>query len=122
MRPLVEIPDSSEEHQDLIGLLLASGIRYQERQSTFFMPATVWVNEDDHAKALEIALSVAARHAKQTKAEWTRQWNERYRGSYLRWLIANFHKPANLLRLVLLVAMVGVFVIYPLLYIARRML
>jgi hypothetical protein len=114
MRPLVEVPASNEEHQDLIGLLLANSIRYQERQSSFLMPATIWVEEADHAKALEIASSVSARHAKRTEAEWAREWNTRYKGSYPRWLIANLRKPANLFRIVLLVVMAGIFVIYPL--------
>jgi hypothetical protein len=77
MRPLVETPGSNAEHQDLIELLLANGVRYQEKSSGFLMPATIWVEEDDHAKAFEIASSVAARHAMRTKAEWDREWKER---------------------------------------------
>lgn len=122
MRPLVETPGSNAEHQDLIELLLANGIRYQEKPSSFLMPASIWVEEDDHAKALEIASSVAARHTKRTKAEWDREWKERYKGSYLRWLFANVHKPANVVRLFLLALMLAVFVIYPLVYVIRRML
>jgi len=122
MRPLVEIPSSNEEHQDLANLLLANGIRYQEKQSSFLMPATIWVEEADHAEALEIASSLAARHAKRTKGEWEREWKERYKGSYLRWLLANIHKPANLFRLLLLLVMLGVFAIYPIVYLIRRVL
>jgi len=120
MRPLVEIPASNEEHQDLIELLLAKGVRYRERQSSFLMPATIWVEEADYADALEIASSVAARHAKRAKREANREWNERYKGSYLRWLFANILKPGNLFRLLLLVVMLGFFAVYPLIYVIRR--
>jgi hypothetical protein len=121
MRPLVEIPCSNEAHQDLIGLLLANGIRYREEQSSFLMPATIWVEEADHAKALEIASAVAARNSKLAKGEWDREWKERYKGSYIRWLIERARKPGNLFRLVLLAAVLGVFAVYPLIYVIRRM-
>src|SRR5947207_5372521 len=120
MRPLVEIPGSNEEHQDLTELLLANGIRYREEQSSFLMPATIWVEEADHAKALEIASAVAARHAKRVRGERDREWKERYKGSYLRWLLANIHKPAQLFRLLLLLVVLGVFAVYPLVYVIRR--
>lgn len=86
------------------------------------MPATIWVEETDYADALEIASSVAARHAKRAKREWNRDWKERYKGSYLRWLLANIHRPANLFRLLLLLVMLGLFAIYPLVYVIRRVL
>jgi len=121
MRPLVEIPGSNEEHQELIELFLVNEIRYREEQSSFLMPATIWVEEADHAKAFEIAFSAAARHAKRAKGEWDREWKGRYKGSYLRWLFANVHKPGNLFRLLLFVEMLAVFAIYPLIYVIRRM-
>lgn len=122
MRPLVETPGSNDEHQELVGLLLANGIRYREEQSSFLMPATIWVEEADCAKAVEIASSVAAKHAKHAKGKWNREWKERYKGSYLRWLLADVHKPANMFRLFLLLVMLGVFVVYPLVYVIRRAL
>lgn len=122
MWPLVEIPGSNEEHQDLVDLLLAKGVRYQEKQSSFLMPATIWVEEADYADALEIASSVAARHAKRARREANREWKERYKGSYVRWLFANIHKPANLFRLFLLFVMLALFAVYPLVYVIRHML
>ena len=122
MRPLVEMPGSNEEYQDLANLLLANSIRYQEKQSSFLMPATIWVEEADYEKAREIASSVAARHAKRAKGEWEGEWRERYKGSYLRWLLANIRKPANLFRLLLLLVMLGVFIAYPVVYVIRRAL
>lgn len=120
MRPLVETPGSNEEHQDLVNLLLAKGVRYQEKQSSFLMPATIWVEETDYADALEIASSVAARHAKRSKRESNREWKERYNGSYLRWLLGNIHKPGKWFRLLLLVVMLGFFAVYPIVYVIRR--
>jgi hypothetical protein len=120
MRPLLEIPGSNEEHQELIELLLANGIGYREEQSSFLMPAMIWVEEADQAQALEIVSSVAARHRKRAKVEWDREWKDRYNGSYVRWLIDRVRKPANLFRLLLLVAVLGVFAVYPLIYIIRR--
>ena len=122
MQPLVETPDSNDEHQDLVELLLANGIRYQKKPSSFLMPATIWVEDDDHPKAIELASCVAARHAAHTKADRQRQWEVRYKGSYVRWLIANLHKRANVLRLLLLVMVFGIFVVYPAVYVIRRVL
>jgi len=120
MRPLVETPGSSEEHHDPVNLFLANGIRHQERQSSFLMPAATWVIEDDYEKALEMAQSAAARHGKRARIEWDREWRERYEGWYFRGLLTNIKKPANLIRLLLLLTMLGAFLIYLLIYIIRR--
>ena len=120
MRPLVEVPSSNEEYQELIELLLANAIRYREKQSSFLTPHTLWVEESDYAKAAEIASSVAARHTKHAKAVGDREWKARYKGSYFRGLLASLRNPANLFRLLLLAAVAGAFLIYPLIYILRH--
>jgi len=103
-------------------LLLANGIAAREVASNFLVPATIWVEEDDYEKALEIASSVGARHAKQARSEWEREWRERYKGSYIRWIAEKARRPRNLFKLLLLALMVGVFVIYPIMYAFRRLI
>jgi len=59
-------------------------------------------------------------NGKRARIEWDREWRERYEGWYFRGLLTNIKKPANLIRLLLLLTMLGAFLIYPLIYIIRR--
>jgi len=119
VRPLLENPDSNEEHQDLTELFLANGIAMRETASNFLMPATIWVEEADYEKALEIASAVAARHSKRSKEDWEREWRERYRSSYFNWLTATLYGPGILWKLALLTIFATVLVLYPIVYVIR---
>lgn len=119
VRPLVETPSSNQEYTDLIDLLLASGIRYRETPSNFLAAPTIWVDESDYERAFEIASSVGARYAKQSKEQWDKDWKERHKGSYARWFVDKIRKPGNWGGIVLLIIMLGVFVVYPIVYVFR---
>jgi hypothetical protein len=122
VRPLVETPGSNQEYRELIDLLLANGIRYHETPFNMLAPATIWVDEADYEKAFEIASSVEARYAKQSKAQWDKDWKDRYKESYARWFVDKIRKPGNVIRIVLLIVMLGVFVGYPIVYAFRRLI
>lgn len=119
MRPIVE-PNSPREYGEIIELFRANGIHFHETPSTIWAPVTIWVAEDDCQRAAEIAESVAARHGSLAKQQWDKEWNERYHKSYARWLRDKFRKPGNVLRVILLLLVIGLFAIYPLMNVFKR--
>jgi len=118
MRPLIE-PNSSPEHGEIVELFLAHDIRHHETPATMWAPVTIWVAEEDCDRALEIATAVAARYSRVAREQWDKDWNERYHRSYARWLRARFRQPGNVVRFVLLLVMLGIFVVYPIVYVFR---
>jgi hypothetical protein len=112
MRSLVA-PDSPEEREEIVKVLLANGIRCRETPPTLFGRAKLWVDEADYEKAREIAASVDAKLAAQSRERWGREWQERYGGSYARWLLERIQSPEILLKIVLLIAALAAFVGYP---------
>lgn len=71
------------------------------------------MDEADYEKAREIAASVDARFAAQSRERWEREWKERYGSSYTRWLLEQIRSPEILLKIVLLIAALAVFAAYP---------
>ena len=104
-------------------LLTEAGIRYRETRSPFRLLSAdaIWVSDEDHPRACAILEGEAKAFAEIARAEWNAQWVREHKGSYVRWLWSRFRQAsfASLLTVLLLIALVGVMLFYPLAYVFR---
>ncbi|MBI1943634.1 MAG: hypothetical protein HYS35_08195 [Betaproteobacteria bacterium] len=112
MRPLVA-PDSDEEREAVVAAFRVNGIGYRETPPSLFSRAKLWVDEADYEQARQIRYSIDAGFAERARAQWEKEWRERYGGSYARWLLERVRSPDILLKIVLLIAALALFAGYP---------
>ena len=84
--------------------------------SRFFGSNAIWVPEADYLRAKDILDRQAAEYAKSAREQWQAEWRREHGGSYLRWLLNRMRRATmdDVLRVLLLAALVGVMLLYPL--------
>ena len=104
-------------------LLTQAGIAYRETRSPFrFLGAdAIWVSDEDYARARAILEGEAKAFAENARAEWNAEWVTVHKGSYVRWLWSRVGHASfgSFLRVLFLIALVGVMLFYPLAYVFR---
>lgn len=99
-------------------LLDEAGIAHREARSRsrLFSGDAIWVAEADYARAKAILDREAAQYAAAAREEWQAQWRDVHRGSYLRWLWSRaWHATLeDVVRALLLIALVALMLLYPL--------
>jgi hypothetical protein len=104
-------------------LLNEAGIPYRETRSPFRLLSAdaIWVSEEDYPRARTILEGEAKAFAEMARAEWKAEWVRAHKGSYVRWLWSRVRQASfgSLLRVLFLIALVGVMLFYPLAYVFR---
>ena len=102
-------------------LLSEAGIEYREARSPFrlFGADAIWVSDEDYPRARAILEEEAKAFAEMARAEWRAEWVGEHKGSYARWLWSRVRQAsfAGLVTALLLIALVGVMLLYPLAYV-----
>ena len=122
MKRLVDLGQLEKaQHEELSQLLKNSNIITHESESTFFDFGAIWVRDEDFGQAKEILRKEATSFSARARETWERQWQSRYGGSYLRWFGERLaQRPIRTsLQLLLLLALIWLFVWYPLMYVLR---
>lgn len=123
MKRLVGLPLDVRQENEIMRLLAEAGIAYRETRSPFRLLSAdaIWVSDDDYPRARAILESEAEAFAAMARAEWNSEWVAEHKGSYLRWLWSHVRRAsiASLVRVLLLIALVGVMLLYPLAYVFR---
>lgn len=123
MKRLVGLPLEERQEKELMRLLTEAGIAYRETRSPFRLLSAdaIWVADEDYARASALLDSEAEAFAETARAEWHAEWLGAHKGSYLLWLWSRVRRGtlADLLRVLLLIALVGVMLFYPLAYVFR---
>jgi len=123
MRRLVGLPLDVRQEDEIMRLLTEAGIQYRETRSPFrlFGADAIWVSDEDYPRARAILEGEAEAFAETARAEWNAEWIREHKGSYVRWLWSRVRQAsfAGLLRVLFLIALVGVMLFYPLAYVFR---
>jgi hypothetical protein len=123
MRRLVGLPLDVRQEEEIMRLLTEAGIAYRETRSPFRLLGAdaIWVADEDYARACAILEGEAKAFAETARAEWKAEWVTEHKGSYLRWLWSRARQASfgSLLRVLFLIALVGVMLFYPLAYVFR---
>ena len=84
--------------------------------SRFFGSNAIWVPEADYLRAKDILDRQAAEYANSAREQWQAEWRREHGGSYARWLLNRMRRATmdDVLRVVLLAALVGLMLFYPL--------
>lgn len=109
--------------EELKALLRADGIEFSETPPSLISFGSIWVRDEDFPHAKARLLEESAAFAERARAAWRKEWEEEHRRSYARWLFARLRgNPAEvILALLLLAFFVGVLLVYPLLYLLRKL-
>ena len=104
-------------------LLAEAGIPYRETRSPFSLLGAdaIWVSDEDYPRACAILEDEAKVFAEMARAEWNAEWVGEHKASYTRWIWNRIRQAslAGLLTALLLIALVGVMLFYPLAYVFR---
>lgn len=123
MKRLVGLPLEERQEKEIMRVLTEAGIAYRETRSPFRLLSAdaIWVADEDYARASALLDNEAKAFAETAREEWHAEWLGTHKGSYLRWLWSRVRRGtlADLLRVVLLIALVGVMLFYPLAYVFR---
>ena len=125
MRRLVDLTDlETKQYEELIGLLRGSRIAMHETISNSMGNGAIWVRDSDFPRAVTILRKESASFAANARETWERQWEIENKNSFMRWFAHKlFRSPVGtLFQVVLLALLIGVFVIFPTLYVLRRAL
>lgn len=117
-RRLVSLPLDPRQETEILRLLDDAGIEHKETRSLsrLFGSNAIWVLEADYPRAKDILDRQAAEYAVSAREQWQAEWRREHRGSYLHWLLHRLRHATmdDVLRVVLLAALVGVMLLYPL--------
>jgi hypothetical protein len=115
---LVSLPLEPDQEHEILRLLDEAGIAHKETRSMsrFFGSNAIWVPEADYPRAKDILDRQAAGYANSAREQWQAEWRREHGGSYLRWLLNRMRRATmdDVLRVLLLAALVGVMLLYPL--------
>jgi len=113
----------SDQLAELRALLDSHGIRFSETPPTLLGFGSIWVEDEDFPRARELLRQESATFAAQARAQWEQEWREIHKGSHARWILGRLiQRPGEFfLALLLLAFFLGLLVVYPLLYLARRL-
>lgn len=107
--------------EELRELLKARGIEFSETPPSLISFGSLWVPDEDFARAKELLEQESTTFAARARETWEQEWRGVHQGSYLRWLFARLRaNPGEMLLALLLFAFfVGLFGVYPLAYLLR---
>jgi hypothetical protein len=121
MKRLVGLPLDARQEDEIMRLLSDAGIAYRESRSPFRLLSgdAIWVSDDDYPRARALLESEAEAFAAKARAEWNAEWIAEHKGSYLPWLWRRVRgaSMASLVRALLLIALVGLMLLYPLAFV-----
>ena len=123
MRRLTDLRHlEKKQYDELTSLLQAARIAVHETTTNFMGYGAIWVRDEDFPRAVAILRTEAVSFAARARKRWDRQWQTEYKSSHVRWFAHKlFRSPVGtVVQVLLLAALVGVFVVYPLLYVLRR--
>ena len=123
MRRLVDLRHlETKQYEELTSLLQDAGISVNETISNFMDYGAIWVRDEDFPRAVAILRKESASFAARARKTWERQWQTEHKGSYVRWFAHKlFRSPlGTLIRVVLLASLIGIFIVFPVLYALRR--
>ena len=122
MKHLVKLADlEPRQHEEVVTLLRRHGIAFRETPAGVLWGGAIEVAEDLFPKAQAILREEACEFAARARAQWEEEWRTEHRGSGAQWFINQLYRRpgGTIVRLVLLVAMVSIFVVYPVWYVIR---
>ena len=109
------------QENEIVRLLTEAGIAYRAARSPFrFLGAdAIWVADDDYPRARALVESEVRAFESMARAEWNAEWIDEHKGSYVLWLWNRARRAsfATILRALLLMALVGLMLLYPLAYV-----
>jgi hypothetical protein len=113
----------SNQLTELRESLRAAEVAFTETPPSLLSFGAIWVADDDLDRARDLLLQESATFAAQAREAWQREWREQHHRSYVRWLLARLRgNPAEIIAALLMLAFFGwLLVIYPLLYLVRRL-
>jgi hypothetical protein len=121
VKRLVALPLEERQETEIVRRLTDAGIAHRAARSPFrFLGAdAIWVADEDYARARALLEGEVKEFASQARAEWNTEWRNAHRGAYLHWLWhrARHASMDDVLRALLLIALVAVLLLYPLAYI-----
>jgi hypothetical protein len=121
MKRLVGLPLDAQQENEIMRLLSDAGIPYRESRSPFRLLSgdAIWVSDDDYPRARALLEREAESFAANARAEWNAAWVAEHKGSYLLWLWSRVRgaSMASLVRVLLLIALVGLMLLYPLAFV-----
>lgn len=77
---------STEQLRDIKFRLSESGVIFEEDPPTSPIQRYLYVARHDASRARAIVRSEIADYAAARRAEWEKEWSQKYGGSYFRWL------------------------------------
>jgi hypothetical protein len=97
-----------EQREAIRAALRAEGIPFHENAPSLMWPGDLWVvNDDDHERAKALVAATEAALAERARAEFAREYAERWGGSYWRWLVGRIREePVRLAMIAALVAVI----------------
>lgn len=117
-RRLVGLPLAPEQERELLRRLDEAGIEHKvvRSKSRLFGADAIWVAEPDYPRAKEILDCEAAEYAAAARERWRDEWHREHGGSYARWIWNRLRRATleDLVRALLLAALVGLMLLYPL--------
>lgn len=117
-RRLVSLPLPPEQERELLQRLDDAGIAHREARSKsrLFGSDAIWIAEADYPRAKEILEREAGEYAAAARERWQAEWRDEHGGSYARWLWSRLQRATmeDLVRVLFLIALVGLMLLYPL--------
>lgn len=123
MKRLVGLPLDERQENEIMRLLAEAGIPYREARSPFRLLGAdaIWVSDEDYPRASAILETEAKAYTEMARAEWNAEWVNEHKGSYLLWLWSRVRRASidDIVKVLFLIALVGVMLLYPLAYVFR---
>lgn len=110
-----------KQHDELVELLQANGVRIQETPAGLLRSGAILVGDDDFEKAQELLRAHSTAFAEEARKNWEEEWRTQHGQSSARWFVNRLRAdPLGVIgKVILLAAAVGLFVVYPAWYVVR---
>lgn len=110
-----------KQHDELVELLQANGVRFQETPAGLLRSGAILVGDDDFARAQELLRAHSLAFAEAARRDWEEEWRTQHGQSAARWFFNRLRgDPLGVIgKVILLAAAVGLFVVYPIWYVVR---
>lgn len=110
-----------KQYDELVELLRANGVRFQETPAGLLRSGAILVGDDDFERARELLRVHSQAFAEEARRNWQEEWRTQHGQSAARWFVHRLRgDPLGVIgKLVLLAAATGLFVIYPIWYVVR---
>jgi len=125
MRHLVKLADlEPNQYDEVVALLRKHRVNFRETPSSFLGAGTIQVDESDFSAAKAILLNESFEFAKEARERWEQAWHTEHGGSAARWFLHRLkQRPGStVVQLILLVAAIAIFLIYPVWYVTCQVI